>query len=109
MIIRKINVMNQIAVGVGEFELPTPTQSYHIYSAYSFRFFTKGFCITIGGPIASAARGAGQVCYFIVSILNIGYFDTIFSNSEIGASLLMGIWGRAPGAICKYAFKIGAR
>ena len=50
----------------------------------------------------------GQVCYFIVSILNIGYFDTIFSNAEMGASLLTGICGRAPGASCKYAFKIGA-
>jgi len=44
----------------------------------------------------------------IVSNRNTGYFDAIFSNSEIGASLLTDTCGRAPGASCKYAFKIGA-
>ncbi len=46
--------------------------------------------------------------YFIAFSLNTGYFDAILSNSETGASLLIGICGRAPGASCKYAFKIGA-
>src|SRR5512135_2351188 len=32
-----------------------------------------------------------------------------FSNSASGASLFTGTWGRAPGARCRYAFKIGVR
>ncbi len=47
-------------------------------------------------------------CYFIVSNLNTGYSDAIFSNSEIGASLSLVYADALPGAICKYAFKIGA-
>jgi hypothetical protein len=33
----------------------------------------------------------------------------IFSNSASGASLFTGTWGRAPGARCRYALKMGAR
>src|SRR5262245_20793559 len=33
----------------------------------------------------------------------------IFANSASGASLFTGTWGRAPGARCRYALKIGAR
>ena len=57
-----------------------------------------------GGGMESPSFGGrhvGQIRYLIISSLNTGYFDVIFSNSEIGASLLMDICGRAPGACCK--------
>ena len=50
----------------------------------------------------------GRVGYCIVFNLNTGNSGAIISNSAMGASLLIGICARAPGAICKYAFKIAA-
>ena len=51
----------------------------------------------------------GWFCYCIFFTLKTGYFGAILSNAESGASLLSAICGRAPGARCKEAFKIGAR
>ena len=45
-----------ISVGAVRFELTTPTQMHHIYTAYSFRFFTKGLCNTIRGPTFGFSR-----------------------------------------------------
>jgi hypothetical protein len=38
-----------------------------------------------------------------------GNAGAIVANSAIGASLFTGIWGRVPGARCRYALKMGAR
>src|ERR1019366_4212674 len=38
-----------------------------------------------------------------------GNAGAIFSNSANGAFLFTRIWGRAPGARCRYVFKMGAR
>jgi hypothetical protein len=69
----------------------------------------------IGGEIrqktsvkAVAVYYVQMICYFMLSKLNTGYSAEIFSNSAIGASLLTGICGRAPGACFKNAFKMGA-
>jgi hypothetical protein len=45
----------------------------------------------------------------VLSTLKTGWFGAISSNAATGASLLISKCGRAPGAICRYAFKIGAR
>lgn len=55
---------------------------------------------------AQASKGRS---YSILLTRNTGYPDAIFPNSARGASLLTGICGRAPGAIRKYSFRIGAR
>jgi hypothetical protein len=46
----------RLSVGARGFEPAIPTEMHHIYPAYSFSFFIKGLCATIGGPAVGFRR-----------------------------------------------------
>lgn len=63
---------------------------------------------TTSCAVAQAAQALGSA-WTLLTTRKTGNAAATFSNSANGASLFTGTWGRAPGARCRYAFKMGAR